>query len=573
MNLYVYTNKVGQTFYYVKNSYRDKNGRSTSKIVEKLGTHDELLKTHSDPLAWAKEYVAELNRKDKEQKLPVNLSCSPSNLIPQDQDCLYHGGYLFLQDIFYSLGLNKICSEISKRHGFRYNLIDILAKLIYGRILFPTSKAGTYEESQKLMEKPRFSQHDIYRALEVLSEESDFIQSELYKNSGKTMKRNDGILYYDCTNYFFEIEEEKGIRKYGMSKEHRPNPIVQMGMFIDGDGIPMAFSVFSGNENEQGSLKPLEQKIINDFDKAKFIVCTDAGLSGMANRRFNSIQNRSFITAQSIKKMKDFQKDWALAPHGWRIVGKKELFNIADILADEVLCAKYHDTTFYKETWWNEDGLEQRYIVTYSIKYMEYLRNIREKQLQRAQKKLERGDVGRKGQNDPERFCEQLYFTTDGEIASESATAIDMDKVRSEEQYDGFYCVATDLEDDAALILKANARRWEIEESFRIMKTDFRSRPVYLQRDERIAAHFLTCFLALFVYRVLEKRLNERFTTTEILKTLREYKLYRVEGEGWLPCYKRTKITDALHEAFGFRTDYQINTNAMMKKIFHTTKI
>jgi transposase len=346
-----------------------------------------------------------------------------------------------------------------------------------------------------------------------------------------------------------------------------------MGMFIDGDGIPMAFSVFSGNENEQGSLKPLEQKIIKDFDKAKFIVCTDAGLSGMANRRFNSIHNRSFITAQSIKKMKDFQKKWALASHGWHIVGDKRVYNLDEILTDEVLYAKYHDATFYKETWWNEDGLEQRYIVTYSIKYMEYLRNIREKQLQRAQKKLERGDVGRKGQNDPERFYEQLYFTMDGEIAGESATVIDMEKIRNEEQYDGFYCVATDLEDDAALILKANARRWEIEESFRIMKTDFRSRPVYLQRDDRIAAHFLTCFLALFVYRVLEKRLNERFTTTEILKTLREYKLYRIEGEGWLPCYKRTKITDALHEAFGFRTDYQINTNSMMKKIFHSTKI
>lgn len=573
MNLYVYTAKNGRITYYVKNSYRDKSGKSTSKIVEKLGTHEELLRLHDDPKAWAQAYVAELNRQEKEQARPVTVTYSPTKLISERDGTLNYAGYLFLQKIFYELGLDRICKSISKKYKFEYDLTDILSKLIYGRILFPGSKASTYEESGKLLEKPNFAQHDIYRALEVLSKENDFIQSETYKNSREAFSRNDGVLYYDCTNFFFEIEEESGVKQYGISKEHRPNPIVQMGLFMDGDGIPMAFSIYPGNANEQGSMKPLEQKIIRDFEKSKFIVCTDAGLSSMANRRFNAMQNRSFITVQSIKQMKEDRKGWAMDPEGWRIAGEKGLYSIQEIQEDETLYEKYHDTIFYKEQWFLEDGgFEQRYIVTFSLKYMEYLRSVRERQLQRARKKLERGDVGKKSQTDPERFYEQLHMTYDGEVAEDTKIWINEEKVEDEARYDGFYCVATDLEDPAPQILKVNARRWEIEESFRMMKTDFRARPVYLQRDDRITAHFLTCFLALYIYRILEKKLQEQFTGPELLKTLREYKLFQIPGVGYLPCYTRTQITDALHDAFGFRTDYQINTNLALKNIFRLTK-
>lgn len=573
MNLYVYTSKSGKTTYYVKNSFRDKTGKSTSRIVEKIGTHEELLKEHTDPKAWAQSYVEELNRLEKEKGMPITVTYSPTKQISERDGTLFYGGYLFLQKIFYELGLHKTCSAISKKYKYEYNLTDILSKLIYGRILFPGSKASTYEETEKLLEGPSFEQHDIYRALEVLSKENDFIQSETYKHSRNAFNRNDGILYYDCTNFFFETEEEAGLKQYGISKEHRPNPIVQMGLFMDGDGIPMAFTIYPGNENEQRSMKPLEEKIIQDFEKSKFIVCTDAGLSGMVNRQFNSIQQRSFITTQSVKKLKAYQKSWALDPDGWKISGEPRKYSILEIQENESLYKQYFDTVFYKEAWFkDENGFEQRYIVSFSLKYKEYLRSVRERQIQRAQKKLERGDVNRKSQTDPDRFYEQLYFTLDGEVADQSKTRINEEKIADEAQYDGFYCVATDLEDDAAQILKVNARRWVIEESFRIMKTDFRSRPVYLQRDDRIKAHFLTCFLALYIYRIMEKRLEETYTCAELLKTLREYKLYQIPGVGYLPCYTKTPTVDALHQAFGFRTDYQINTNTMMKNVFKFTK-
>ena len=573
MNLYIYTSKSGKTTYYVKNSFRDQNGKSTSRIVERIGTHEELLQQHNDPKAWAQAYVDELNRQEKEKSIPITVTYSPTKLISERDGILYYGGYLFLQKIFYELGLHKTCRSISKKYRFEYNLTDILSKLIYGRVLFPGSKASTFEEAGKLLEKPSFAQHDIYRALEVLSKESDFIQSETYKHSRKALNRRDGILYYDCTNFFFEIEEEAGLKQYGVSKEHRPNPIVQMGLFMDEDGIPMAFTIYPGNENEQRSMKPLEEKIIHDFEKSRFIVCTDAGLSGMANRKFNSIQQRSFITAQSIKQMKADRKKWALDTEGWRISGDKKTYSIGEIQEDPELYKVFYEKVFYKEAWFkDDDGFEQRYIVSFSLKYREYLRTIRERQIQRAQKKLVQGNADRKKQTDPGRFYEQVYFTQDGEIAEESRIQINEEKIADEAQYDGFYCVATDLEDDAVQILKVNSRRWEIEESFRIMKTDFRSRPVYLQRDDRIKAHFLTCFLALYIYRILEKKTENKFSCSELLKTLREYKLYQIPGVGYLPCYPKTPVVDTLHNAFGFRTDYQINTNTMMKNIFHYTK-
>lgn len=573
MNLYIYTSKSGKTTYYVKNSFRNQNGKSTSRIVERIGTHEELLQQHNDPKAWAQAYVDELNRQEKEKSIPVTVTYSPTKLISERDGILYYGGYLFLQKIFYELWLHKTCRSISKKYRFEYNLTDILSKLIYGRVLFPGSKASTFEEAGKLLEKPSFAQHDIYRALEVLSKESDFIQSETYKHSRKALNRRDGILYYDCTNFFFEIEEEAGLKQYGVSKEHRPNPIVQMGLFMDEDGIPMAFTIYPGNENEQRSMKPLEEKIIHDFEKSRFIVCTDAGLSGMANRKFNSIQQRSFITAQSIKQMKADRKKWALDTEGWRISGDKKTYSIGKIQEDPELYKVFYEKVFYKEAWFkDDDGFEQRYIVSFSLKYREYLRTIRERQIQRAQKKLVQGNADRKKQTDPGRFYEQVYFTQDGEIAEESRIRINEEKIADEAQYDGFYCVATDLEDDAVQILKVNSRRWEIEESFRIMKTDFRSRPVYLQRDDRIKAHFLTCFLALYIYRILEKKTENKFSCSELLKTLREYKLYQIPGVGYLPCYSKTPVVDTLHNAFGFRTDYQINTNTMMKNIFHYTK-
>lgn len=571
MYLWIDNNKYGHNTLYVKKSYRKENGSTSSKVIENLGRLDELQKAHEDPIAWAKAYVDELNRQDQESRT-VTLTYETQKLIEKNEDVLYDGGYLYIQKLFYELGLDKICRDISKRYDFKYNLTEIISVLTYGRMLFPRSKLGTFETSQAMIEKPSFELQHIYRALAVIAKEKDFIQAQLYKNSLKRGKRNDKILYYDCTNYYFEIEHENGMRKYGISKEHRPNPIVEMGLFMDGDGIPLAFCLHSGNTNEQKTLRPLEEQIINDFGKTKFVVCTDAGLSCVANKKFNDVTDRAFITAQSIKKMKSYQKEWALSPEGWSLPGHREKFNLNDILADDNLIEKYRLNVFSKEQWFNENDIEQRYIVTFSLKYRTYQRNLRNEQIERAKSAiLSEVKSERTRQTDYKRFIAKISVTAEGEVAGKKIFELDEAKITEEEKYDGFYAVATNLDDPAAEIIKVNRNRWEIEESFRIMKTEFSARPVFLSRDDSIAAHFTTCFLALTLYRYLEKQIGPAFTCCEILDGLKAMKFHKTK-EGYMPLYKRNDFTDTLHKNFGFRTDYELITFSDFKKIISATK-
>lgn len=574
MRLKVSRSKNSASLYVTKTVYVDKKERTIT--VEKLGTEKELREklNSQDPYVWAKNYIEELNKKEKEENRQVIIKLRQSKLINKGEQQSYNGGYLFLQQLYHNLKLHKICTKISNRHKFSFNLDSILSRLIYGRILFPSSKLNAYQLSKTLLEQPDFEIQHVYRALEVIARESDFIQAELYKNSLAVSKRNDKILYYDCTNYYFEIEQEDGDKQYGPSKENRPNPIVEMGLFMDGDGIPLAFSIHSGNTNEQLTLQPLEQKILDDFSLAKFVVCTDAGLSSTANRKFNNKGERAFITTQSIKKLKKHLKTWALATDGWSLDGVQGKFDIAKIEATEELREKYKDCTFYKERWIKEDDLEQKLIVTYSLKYKEHQRYIRSRQIERASKLIESrpSSLKKHHQNDFKRFITKTNVTDDGEIAENEVYSINQEIISNEEAYDGFHAVCTNLEDDAPAIAKINHNRWKIEECFRLLKTDFRARPVYLSRDDRIKAHFTTCFLALTLYRYLEKILKEGFTSTEIISQLRDMNFYSVPGEGYIPTYTRTDFTDALHEAFGFRTDYQIMTTKQMKKIFKDTK-
>ena len=567
MYLQTVKSKNAISYYAAKTVYE--NGKKTSKIVEKLGTLAELSTLYNDPTLYLKQRISELTEQEKNQTREVVVRFVQSECIEANEQKKFNCGYLFLQALYHELGLDRICKDISARYEFEYDLDAILSRLIYGRILFPGSKLSTMKESYRLLEEPNFELHQIYRALEVLAKETDFIQAELYKNSLSVVGRNTKVLYYDCTNFFFEAEEEAGLRQYGVSKEHRPNPIVELGLFMDGDGLPLAFCVNPGNTSEQLTLKPLEKKIIKDFENSEFVVCTDAGLSSSANRKFNSIMGRSFITVQSIKKMKGFQQEWALSCEGWKLADEPGIFDLNQILSER---DKYRDRVFYKEDWFCENGLEQRYIVTFSIKYMEYLRHIRERQIQRAQKAIDTGAVSRKRANDPNRFVGQLYFTEDGQIAEHRAFSLDQDAIHAEEIFDGFYCVATNLEGPVETILKANQRRWEIEESFRILKSEFHSRPVYLSRDDRILAHFTTCFLALTLFRILESRLRDRFTASQLVQVLRGMELYKIDGEGYIPTYTSDAITDALHETFGFRTDYKINSVQAVKKILKSTK-
>lgn len=558
------------TQFYVIKSYRNENGKNTSKIIEKLGNEQEvLLKANGeDPIIWAKKYIKNLNEKEKNEGIDIIAKFSQSKQIPENIQITYNGGYLFLQDIYYSLELDKICKQISEKYRIKYDLNSILSNLIYTRIIEPSSKLSSFEAAKKFIEQPNFELQNIYRALEIISNETDFIESQVYKNSLKVVQRNTKILYYDCTNYFFEIEEAEGLKQYGLSKENRPNPITQMGLFMDGDGFPLAFNINSGNTNEQTTLKPLEQQIIKDFELSRFVVCTDAGLGSNENRKFNNIQNRSYIVTQSLKRIKGHLKEWALSPEGWHTLNSDKKINL-----NEIDKSNDAEEIYYKERWINENGLEQRLIVSYSPKYAIYQRSVRNRQIERAQKIINNPtEMSRKRQDDPKRFIKTASITQDGEIANKKLIALNKSVIEKEEEFDGFYAVCTTLEDDISEIIKINKRRWEIEESFRILKTDFKARPVYLKRDDRIKAHFTTCFLSLLIYRILEHKLNEEYTSDKIITTLREMNFAKIKGDGYIPIYTRTSLTDKLHEQFDFRTDKEIIILNQMKKICKKTK-
>ncbi len=557
------------TILYLTKSVRI-NGKSTTKTVERLGSLEEVQARAGDmdAMEWAKMYAAKRTSEEKTGNCETIIKYQDYKLIDKGIRRSCNAGYLFLQDIYYSLGLNKICDSISQKYKFDYDLNDILSMLVYSRIIAPGSKLSSLESAQRFLEQPKCELHQVYRALEVIAKENDLFQAELYKNSQNVINRKKEVLYYDCTNYYFEIEDEDDFRKYGVSKEHRPNPIVQMGMFMDADGIPLAFSVFDGNQNEQPSMSPLEQKIIKDFETSDFIVCTDAGLSSTTNRKFNSIQGRGFVTTQSIKKLKGFLQDFCLDDDGWYLPGSNKKYKLSEL--DEE--ADY-EKVFYKDRWINEDNLEQHLIVTYSIKYRNYQRTIRERQIERAKKFIESPSKLTKNRaNDPKRFIEQGHCTPDGEVASKTITSLNQEQIDNEAKYDGLYAVCTNLDYDVSSIIKINQKRWEIEECFRIMKTEFKARPVYLSRKDRITAHFTTCFTALVIYRILEQKLKEKYTCEELIDTIRAMDMLIAPGEGYIPTYTRTDITDALHDAFGFRTDYQITSQKNMRKILNQTK-
>ena len=560
--------------FYITQSYTNAQGKSTSKTIRKLGTLAELSKRlHTDRdgvLAWANEQarLETARYKSEKEDALVMVPFHSNKLMDYHKQKLFTGGYLFLQSVYYGLKMDSICRKIKSRYKFEYDLNAILSDLIYTRVLVPSSKSSSFRTAKQFLEPPTYRLHDVYRALSVLAREMDFIQAEVYKNSFFLGSRNDRILYYDCTNYYFEIEQEDGDKKYGKSKEHRPNPIIQMGLFTDGDGLPLAFSLFPGNQNEQKSLKPLETKILQQFGCEKFIYCSDAGLASEDNRAFNHMGQRSFIVTQSIKKLPAEDRTWALDRNGFKRLSDDASMDITKLSEDD------KDQLYYKDEPFTTKKLHQRLIITYSPKYAAYQKAVRAEQIARAEKMVANGTLKkqRKNPNDPARFVNKIAATEEGEKAK-IHYYLDLDKIAEEEKYDGLYAVCTDLlDDDVADILKVSEGRWQIEDCFRTMKTDFEARPVYLNREDRIKAHFLTCFLSLLHFRLLKRSLKDAYTTEQLLQTLRNIKFADVEEQGFIPVYERQKITDDLHETCGFRTDYQFITKRKMKGIQKKSK-
>lgn len=562
------------SYYWIIKDYTNINGKRSTKIFEKLGNQNQVEDRFgkNNTIEKIKEYISELNSKDKNEL--VKLELNSSKRINKEKRN-FNIGYLFLEKLYNDLKIKDICNKIQNQYKFEFNLNEVLSYLVFARIIYPSSKLETFKQCQNFIEQPTFKLHDEYRALSYIANNIDFIQENLFINSKNVIKRNSKVIYYDCTNYFFEIDEEDDLRRYGISKEHRPNPLIGMGLFMDGDGIPLSLNIYPGNQNEQKTLIPEESKIINDFklDDTKVILCTDAGLASDDIKKYNIKDGRGFVITQSLKKLKEEYKEQIFDKKDWKLPGDlKHLYNLEEIENNEDLREKYYDSLFYKIIQTETKSVKQDTIVTFCFKYFDYNRNIRNSQIERAKKNINSNNVTRKGknQNDPNRFIEEINSTSDGIVANEKTYSINENLIKEEEKYDGYYALSTNITGNVEDILKITKGRWEIEESFRIMKSDFLARPVNLSREDRIKAHFMTCFIALLIYRILEKKLDYKYTTKEILDTLRNMNVTELKGNGYIPSYERTNITDFIHEKYNFNTDTEVITYKKIKKIFNT---
>ena len=563
------------SYYSIIKDYTNLKGKRSTKIFEKLGNQSQVEERFGkdNTINKIKEYINKLNNESKEELLKREYN--PNKRISPGIKRQFNVGYLFLEKLYNQLKFKDICDSISDKYKFQFDLNEILSYLVYARIIYPSSKLETFKQCQNFIKQPTFKLHDEYRALSYIADNMDYIQESMFNNSKDIINRNANVIYYDCTNYFFEIDEEDDLRKYGISKEHRPNPLVGMGLFMDGDGLPLSYNIYPGNHNEQKTLIPEETKIVNDFklDDTKVIICTDAGLSSDDIKKFNIKDGRGFVITQSLKKLKEEVKTQVFDKSDWRIPNDlKNVYNLEDIQNDDSLKEKHYDTLFYKIIQTETKSVKQDLIVTFCFKYFEYNRNIRNNQIERAKKSIETNNVTRKGknQNDYRRFIETHNSTNDGEVAENTTYSINQELIDEEGKYDGYYALTTNLIGDINEIFKIVKGRWEIEESFRIMKSDFLARPVNLSREDRIKAHFMTCFISLFIYRLLEKKLDNKYTTSQILNTLRNMNVLEQKGLGFEPEYERTQLTDDLHDLFKFNTDLEIVSYKKMKKIFNT---
>lgn len=563
--------------FYIMQGFRKKEGGTSSKVYLKLGKASEIIEKYGcvDAEAWAREKLKEINDSLKEYKASVMVAYSPDRKMAPGQWRTVHCGHMVMLPLYNKLGLDQFSAEVAKRHRFKYDFADILRKLVMCRILFPDSKRATRECLNDFVDAPDFSLDDIYNFLEVLSKEITPLQKRLYEATRDQLSRRTGIIYYDCTNYYFEIEKEDSLRRYGKSKEHRPNPIVQMGMFMDADGLPLAFCINPGNTSEQQTIQPLEEILANEFNLSEFVVCTDAGLASINNRLYNTTEGRNYIVTQSILQLPKLMKDWALEKKGWKRLGDRE-----DVTYDisELDLKQEKEHLYYRERWFKEDrstvkSYEERLIVTFSPKYALYQRQLRAQHIEKALRMIERrSEKSRQTQQDPRRLITTASYTDDGELASNSVMNLDVELIEKEKAMDGLNCVATRLEDSVGKILHVNGFRYEIEHLFRVTKTEFDARPVYLRREDRIRAHFAICFVALLLLKAFQKQVNEgleedsRYSSEQIIAALAGMDYNVVRGTGYVPAYSATALRARCCETANLPIDRQIVLNRKMRQ-------
>ena len=604
-----YDKKSKNPTYFIQQGIR--NGKkTTTRNVKVIGKHNDLLKITDDPLQYAKDMVKSYNDDIKNNKIKINISIdfdkqlSSSDKISKSLNI--NIGYLYLQKIYHDLKIRDFFDDIVSRTKITYDVNEINRFVTFDRILEPRSKLGTFKHLDSYFEAPDIQYHNILKHHSLLAENFDDYIGHLFTNSNNIVKRDTSVCYFDCTNYYFEIEEPDeddyddvtgelislGLRKYGISKQHQPAPLVQMGLFMDGAGIPISMCINPGNQNEQVCATATEEKMLRTFTNKKLIYCADAGLGSLDIRKFNSFGNRAFIVTQSIKKLSDTLKEAVFNDFEYKLLSNNKVISIEEMKSfdkkDKNNLNLYNDHAYkvipadklvdlgLEEIYTTKTGktrkrkakgtLNQYVIITFSRKMMEYQRKIRNKQIERAKKLIRNDRVEdlKKNQNDPKRFIMKAENKKDTYIINEEL-------IKEEEKYDGYYAIATNLDaiKDAKEIFEINSQRYKIEDCFRVLKTYFKARPVNHRREDRIIGHFMVCYTALLIYRLLEVKLkqhNYHFTTGEIIENLKNMNVVNNHDIYYQSTYSGSELCNALNEVFGLELNKEYYQPKVLRK-------
>ncbi len=592
-----YDKKSKDPTYFIQKGYRNGN-KTTTKNIARIGKHSELLKITDDPLTYAIEQVAKYNDEEKNNKMSMEVKIDFAEKLKLSKELVSSStnlniGYLFLQQLYHDLEIGDFFKNITNESKITFDPNTVNRFLTFARILYPDSKLGTHKNLSHYYEKPDFDYVHILRTMDLLASNYDDYISYLFEKSKNIVKRDTSVCYYDCTNYYFEIESPdddyiddvtgefiKGFRKYGVSKQHQPAPLVQMGLFMDSDGIPLSMCLTSGSDNEQTTAIPAEKKLASMFKGKKFIYCADAGLGSLNIRNFNSMGGRAYIVTQSIKKLSGTLKEAIFSDIDYKLLSsnqrasvndmksfdKNELKNINlynDKLYKVLTADKAIDLGLYEEKTLKNGKtknvkskavVKQKIIITFSRKMMEYQRFIRNRQIERAKIMLKNIDPEsyKKGPNDVTRFIKRTTSSKTGDKVVDKYT-LNQEAISEEEKYDGYYAIATNLDDSAKDIIDISSKRYKIEDCFRVMKTNFNARPIFHQTKERITAHFMICYTSLLIFRLLEKKLDlnkTHFTVENIVETLKNMEVANIEDMCYMSTYNCSQICTALNSIF-----------------------
>ena len=538
--------KTGKTRLSIRRGYRDKNGKVKHSTVQNLGDLEELKKQFDDPISYFKEVVRKMNEEEKANNTPLTLTIDKNEKLDYNTDNLHNFGYAALSKVYHELEIdNFIINRFKARDVSEYKINNILKLLVFGRNLFPNSKKSTFEKKDRFFENADYSLKEVYNSLTYLEPFKDKIQQHIYDHIQEQYKPDNECIFYDVTNYYFEIDDNDDFRKKGVCKEHRPNPIVQMGLFMDSLGLPMCYKLFEGNTNDCMTLKPMVQELQKNYSVGRVIVVADKGLNTGNNIAYNKAIGNGYVMSLSVRGTNKDIKSFVLDENGYEYNQDKTYKKKSRRSPREIIITKKDENDKIIKI---KQSVDEQQVVFWSADYAKRAKEERQPAIDKAKDLI--GNVqkyNKKNCYGASRYVKHLVFDkkTGEIIEAQSTLSLDEEKIAEEEKYDGYYMiVSSEFDKTPDEIIDIYRGLWRIEETFKITKSELDARPVYVSRKDHIETHFLTCFIALALSRILQHKLNKKYSVGKILESLSKCNCFNLQQN----IYQFTFFNDVLKD-------------------------